>query len=149
MGDGPRREGQRAPAAARWLASLLVRREGVDGRVQVTQAPAEARGLGTMEGNLAHLIADRMKGQGRRWSRQGAIPGAKVREQGGNGTLRRWWGRPSTRPSLAPRPSRAGHQRHRRQDDVGLQARLPALRGSYARHPFRLELEHALRHRLN
>ncbi len=145
----PRREGKRAQEAARWLAGLLARRAGVDWRVQVTQAPAEARGLGTMEGNLAHLIADRMKGKGRSWSRQGAIHMAKVREQIVNGTLKRWWASPRSRPACAPPRARTRRPRHRRQDDGWLQARLPALQGSYARNPFRPWLEHMLRHRLN
>ena len=156
-GQRPRKYGRRPPVGkgngrkqlpAGWRASWRGER-GLDWRVQIKRAPADARGLGAMEGNLAHLIANRMKGQGRSWSRQGAIHMAKVREQVVNGTLRRWWRRPSTRPSFAPRPSRTGHPRHRRQDDVWLQARLPALQGSYARNPFRLWLEHTLRHRLN
>lgn len=40
----------------------------------------DARALGAMEGNNAHLIADRMKGKGRSWSRRGARHMAKVRE---------------------------------------------------------------------
>ncbi len=97
----PRREGQRAQEATRWLAGLLVRRDGVDWRVQVKQAPADARGLGAMEGNLAHLIADRMKDKGRSWSRRGAIHMAKVREQVVNGTLSHWWQKPRARVASA------------------------------------------------
>jgi len=145
----PRREGQRAQEAARWLAGLLARQEGVDWRVQVNQAPADARGLGTMEGNLAHLIADRMKGKGRSWSRAGAIHMAKVREQIVNGTLSHWWQKPRVRVTPAAHRTHISRQRKQRHDGAWLQARIPALHGSYVRNPSRLWLEQALRYRLN
>ena len=102
-----------------------------------------------MEGNLAHLIADRMKGKGRSWSRAGASHMAKVREQVVNGTLSHWWQKPRAR--VAPAAYRTHTTRHRKQrhDGAWLQARIPALHGSYIHNPFRLWLEQALRYRLN
>ena len=145
----PRRQGKRAQEAAQWLEGLLARQEGVDWRVRVVGAPADARGLGTMEGNLAHLIAARMKDKGRSWSPRGAIHMAKVREQVVNGTLAHWWERPRITPSSAARQAKTARQQRRRDDSAWLQARIPALQGSYVRNPFRLWLEHALQHRLN
>ena len=63
--QSPSPQRKQARDAYRWLGRLLQAREGQDWRQRVRQAPEEARGLGTMEGNMAHIIADRMKGKGR------------------------------------------------------------------------------------
>ena len=58
----------------------------MDWRFQV-EAWEGARGMGAMEGNLAHLIAARMKGRGRSWRREGAWNMGKLLESKANGEL--------------------------------------------------------------
>jgi len=78
--SSPKRTKTSARKAQRWLTTLLEQRLGEDWRFQHHVDIDAARGLGAMEGNNAHLIAGRMKGKGRSWSRRGALRIAKVRE---------------------------------------------------------------------
>jgi hypothetical protein len=98
----------------------------------------EGRGLGTMEGNGAQLLARRMKGKGMSWSESGASAMAKVRELLTNGELKQWCGRqaacrsPGKKPAFANRPAK----KHERAQEDWLQARVPALHGPSASKPW-------------
>ena len=60
---------------------------GVDWRNRVSNAPADARGLGTMESNGDKLTANRMKKRGMSWTIPGAYRMAKVIQLKRNGDL--------------------------------------------------------------
>jgi hypothetical protein len=62
----------------------------------------DARGMGTMEGTNAHLLAKRMKKKGMAWTVPGARRLAKVRELVANGALAPWCHRPAGPPPFAP-----------------------------------------------
>ena len=86
----PRDTGKQAQQAYTWVAKVAQEEWGLDWRIR-TQVPIDTeRGLGSMEGNLAHLLAARMKGKGRSWSPEGAHHMAKVRELLANQEMRSW-----------------------------------------------------------
>ena len=60
---------------------------GVDWRNRVSDAPADARSLGTMESNGDKLTANRMKNRGMSWTIRGAHRMAKVIQLSRNGEL--------------------------------------------------------------
>ena len=60
---------------------------GVDWRNRVSDAPADARGLGTMESNGDKVTASRMKKRGMSWTIRGAHRMAKVTQLSRNGEL--------------------------------------------------------------
>ena len=88
-----------------------------------------ARELGCMEGNLAYLLAFRMKGKGRSWSPTGARHIAIVRELLENQELQRWCFRQipiekSKKPRIPTRPLGTDPCQY-------LQASVPALVGPF------------------
>jgi hypothetical protein len=86
----PGDKGQQAQQAYNWVAKVAQEEWGVDWRIR-QQVPIDTeRGLGSMEGNLAQLLAARMKAKGRSWSPEGALHMAKVRELMANRELRSW-----------------------------------------------------------
>ena len=105
-----------------------------------------------MEGNNAHLIADRMKGKGRSWSRRGALRMAKVRE-----LVLHQEHRPYCRPAKPhPDAMKVSTQkteqvrRHRRDTSSWLRADVPVLHSDASQQDWvrRLRL-HINGHRLN
>ena len=126
---------------------------GVDWRNRVPDAPADARGLGTMESNGDKLTANRMKKRGMSWTIRGAHRMAKVVQLKRNGELpdfcrrQRRWDRRETELS--------GH----RHSEVVLrtpvsdwaEASVPALRGPHSSRPWTRSLRSLVQplHRLN
>ena len=98
-----------------------------------------ARGLGCMEGNLAHLLAARMKAKGRSWSPAGARHMAKVRELMANQELQRWCFR-SIPPEQLPPKQRIQTGPESTDPSQFLQASAPALRGPFPNRPWVLRL---------
>ena len=96
---------QRRRARATLAGQVATPDAATDWRLQVPPAcvPPDARGLGTMEGTNAHLLAKRMKHKGMAWRAAGARAMAKTRELVTNGTLAPWCQRP---PAAAPPPPR-------------------------------------------
>lgn len=135
--QAPKRRRKSAQRPIRWLDKLLAEQQGQDWRYQLGLDPASQRGLGTMEGNVAHLIADRMKGKGRSWSRQGARHMAKVRQLILNDELDAWCWRPTE--TSRPRSSTIQRlDRHKPRSDASswLQASVPALAGPHSQRPW-------------
>jgi len=144
------RPGKQARRVWAWLRRQVENPDVVDWRQRIPHAPPQGRGLGCMEGNIAHIIAKRMKNQGRSWSPQGALAMAKVQELMQHGELSRWCRRLSAPPSRVgkrrapPRP----HRLHQRGPGAWLQAHIPALQGRIPSHPALLRLRSHL-HLLN
>lgn len=136
-----------AKPAIRWLSHLLARQEGQDWRIQTPCDDEAMRGLGAMEGNIAHLIADRMKDKGRSWSRHGALHMAILRQLLLNDELKTWCRRqplalPIQKPAQKPK-------RHRQRDTASwMQAPVPALHGPHSQRPWARHLYQRI-HRLN
>lgn len=152
LDEGAVLKGWRAQKAYRWLRRLLEGQQGEDWRRQLERVPEKVRGLGAMEGNVAHLIADRMKG--RSWSPKGALHLAKVREAYHNGTLRQWCFREETGMEESSVAAQAARKRPLRKypgdDGVWLQVQIPALKGPHPRHPALQRLKEKIyAHRLN
>jgi len=148
----PKRTKASARKAQRWLTTLLEHHLGEDWRFQLHVDADDARGLGAMEGNNAHLIADRMKGKGRSWSRRGALRMAKVRE-----LVLHQEHRPYCRPAKPhPDAMKVSTQkteqvrRHRRDTSSWLRADVPVLHSAASQQDWvrRLRL-HINGHRLN
>jgi hypothetical protein len=133
--DAPARESQAAQQAHRWVTKVAQEGWGLDWRIRQQVPDANARGLGCMEGNIAHLLAVRMKGKGRSWSPTGARHMAKVRELLANHEIQRWCFRPTDKfePQKKPRFStRPGNT-----DPLQfLQASFPALLGPAQNKPW-------------
>ena len=77
-----RKEGR----ARAWVEKVIREERGADWRVQAGVEIEEGRGMGTMEGNGAQILARRMKGKGMSWTGRGAGAMAKVRELLTNGS---------------------------------------------------------------
>jgi len=131
--QAPLRAGKQAQRDSRWVKKIAQERWGLDWRVRLGIGAQEARGLGCIEGNQAHLLAVRMKGKGRSWSPAGAHHMAKVRELLANQELDGWCYRPTHIETLA-RHHTAKPRSRRSDPGQWLQASLPALHGS-ARNP--------------
>ncbi len=76
MSLAPPAQTERAQRDRAYVESNLTR--GMDWRKQVSDAPPDARSLGTMESNGDKLIANRMKKRGMSWTIRGAHRMAKV-----------------------------------------------------------------------
>ena len=76
---------QKSTKRRAYIESNLTR--GMDWRKQVSDAPPDARSLGTMESNGDKLIANRMKKRGMSWTIRGAHRMAKVVQLVHNGEL--------------------------------------------------------------
>lgn len=125
----PRLTTPKAREAQQWVSRLLAQRLGEDWRVQQAVEANTVRGMGSMEGNNAHLIADRMKGKGRSWSRRGALRMAKVRELVVNQVHRPYCRRAKPPSPLEPASIQERAQRKRRRHDTSswLHAEVPIL----------------------
>jgi hypothetical protein len=131
----PRHKGKQAQQAYKWVYKVAQAGWGLDWRVRQQVETDAARGLGSMEGNLAHLLAKRMKAQGRSWSPAGARHMAKVRELLANQEVRSWCYRQALRET--PTKDRYHRPRPRNTDPVQvLQASVPALYGPDSHKPW-------------
>lgn len=142
----PRRNFKSIRPITRWLDNLLADRQGQDWRLQAECTDDTVRGLGSMEGNVAHLIAGRMKGKGRSWSRQGAIHMAKLRQLILNDELEQWCRRQPHRTSCSA--NRQPYRRRRRDTDSWLHAAVPAFYGPASHRPWIRSLNHKVHHNL-
>ena len=88
--DAPLRETKQPQQAYRRVSKVVQEGWGFDWCIRQKVTVDTARGLGCMEGNLAHLLAVRMKGKGRSWSPSGARHMAKVRELLANQEIQQW-----------------------------------------------------------
>ena len=131
----PPQEGKSARRVLRRVTRVIQEGWGVDWRVRLGMTDETARGLGSMEGNQAHLLADRMKGKGRSWSPDGARHMAKVRELLANDELERWCYRqaPPDKPREHPPQQLPSHHSEPSQ---WLHASLPILHGPSANAPW-------------
>lgn len=139
--QAPKRKHKSAKRDIRWLEKLLIAQQGQDWRSQIGLATSLQRSLGAMEGNGAHLIADRMKGKGRSWSRRGALHMAKIRELILNEELLNWgWRIPHSTTTHAP-PIQHPKRRKPRNRSGWLQASVPALHGPHNQRPWARRLK--------
>jgi len=130
-----KRKWKSAQPAIRWLTRLLTHQQGQDWRAQSHCDNEAMRALGTMEGNIAHLIAARMKGKGRSWSRQGALHMAILRQLIVNDELAQWCRRQPHSPP--PRmTTKKPYLKRKRETESWLQASVPALHGPHANRPW-------------
>jgi hypothetical protein len=88
--QAPRLEGKQAQRDSRWVKRVAREGWGLDWRVRLGVNVEEERAMGCMEGNEAHLLAERMKGKGRSWSPAGAHHMAKARELVANEEMESW-----------------------------------------------------------
>jgi len=129
------RASKAAQQAYRWVSKVAQEGWGWDWRVRQQVPDETARGLGSMEGNIAHLLAVRMKGNGRSWSPAGARHMAKVRELLANHEIQCWCFRPAdknkplTKPRISTRPGNTDPHQF-------LQASVPALSGPVPNKPW-------------
>jgi hypothetical protein len=148
-GEAPKRTQSSAQKAQRWIETCLATHTGSDWRIHLKSSDDAMRSLGSMEGNGAHLIADRMKEKGRSWSRQGALHMAKVKELVLNQEIRHWCWPPlqSLSQPLAPPPSKS---RKRRDTSTWLRADVPVLYGTKPQREWVRRLRYHINgHRLN
>jgi hypothetical protein len=128
LARAPVREGKEAERDARWVRKVTAEGWGLDWRVRLGVDEDAGRGLGCMEGNEAHLLAERMKDKGRSWSPLGAQHMAKVQELVANEEMDRWCYRlPPSEP--ASKPSQGRSSRRRTDGGEWLQASVPVLHG--------------------
>lgn len=132
--QAPKRKKRSAQRHIRWVEKLLAAQQGQDWRSQLALDSSSQRGLGTMEGNGAHLIADRMKGKGRSWSRRGARHMAKIQELIHNDQLDAWCWRPAER--ITSQPAKTQNPKRRRDTSTWLRAGVPALYGPHSQRPW-------------
>lgn len=133
--DAPVRESKQAQQAYRWVSKVAQEGWGLDLRIRQKVTDDTARGLGCMEGNIAHLLAVRMKGKGCSWSPSGARHMAKVRELLANQEIQRWCFQQADSPEI--------HQKQRIRTRPGntepgqfLQASVPSLYGPFPNRPW-------------
>ena len=133
--DAPLRESKPAQQAYRWVNKVSQEGWGLDWRIRQQVTDDAARGLGCMEGNLAHLLAFRMKAKGRSWSPSGACHMAKVRELLANQEIQHWCFRQADKKVL---PKKQRLQTRPEIPDPGqyLQASVPALYGPFPNKPW-------------
>jgi hypothetical protein len=126
--QAPLLEGKQAQRDSRWVKRVAREGWGLDWRVRLGVDGEKERGLGCIEGNQAHLLAVRMKGKGRSWSRAGAHHMAKVRELMANDEVKCWCYRP---PPIEKQPRRQTRKSRSKRTDPGqwLQASVPVLHG--------------------
>ena len=137
--DAPARESKQAQQAYRWVSKVAQKGWGLDWRIRQKVTDDKARGLGCMEGNIAHLLAVRMKGKGRSWSPSGARHMAKVRELLANQEIQRWCFR-QTDIEVIPQKPRIRTRPGNTDPCQFLQASVPALDGPFPNRPWVLWL---------
>ncbi len=130
----PLRKGKQAQQAYHWVNKVAQEGWGLDWRFRQNATADAERGLGCMEGNLAHLLAVRMKGKGRSWSPTGARHMAKVRELLTNQEVKPWCYRQEhiqkpKKQRIQPRPLGTDPCQH-------LRATVPALYGPFPNKPW-------------
>jgi hypothetical protein len=133
-----------ARRARDWIEKVIQEERGADWRTQAGVEMDEGRGLGTMEGNVAQILARRMKGKGMSWSKSGAGAMAKVRELLVNGELDQWCGRQVARECSVQKPTVRATTRKKRDQGEWLQAGVPALYGPSASKPWAKALRQVL-----
>ena len=133
--DAPVREAKQAQQAYRWVSKVAQEGWGLDWRIRKKVTDDAARGLGCMEGNLAHLLAVRMKGKGRSWSPSGARNMAKVQELLANQEIHPWCFRQPERDAL-PQKQRIRTRPGSTDPGQFLQATIPALDGPFPNKPW-------------
>ena len=133
--DAPVREAKQAQQAYRWVSKVAQEGWGLDWRIRQKVSDETARGLGCMEGNLAHLLAVRMKGKGRSWSPSGARNMAKVQELLANQEIHPWCFRQPERDAL-PQKQRIRTRPGSTDPGQFLQATIPALDGPFPNKPW-------------
>lgn len=127
-----------------WVEKVIREERGADWRIQAGVEMEEGRGWGTMEGNVAQILARRMKGKGMSWSERGAGAMAKVRELLLNEELDQWCSRQAARGSSVQKPSVRTTTRKKRDQGEWLQAAVPALYGPSASKPWAKALRQML-----
>ncbi len=138
--------GKRARRAWAWLQRHWGDETLSDWRQRVSEEEAQERGLGCIEGTLVHLLARRMKGKGRSWTRQGARAMGKVQELVFHQELGVWCRRRTSAPSRkATTSTKRPRSRRRVSEGAWLQAHLPALQGRIPTDPALLRLRERLR----
>ena len=139
----PIREGKQACHDARWVKKVAQQEWGPDWRVRLGVDEEEERGLGCMEGNEAHLLAERMKDKGRSCSPAGAYYMAKVQELLTNEEMEQWCYRSK---SLGQAAKHSKNRSRRRRADHGewLQASIPVLHGPAQNAPWVEWLRHKI-----
>jgi hypothetical protein len=131
----PLHKGKQAQQAYRWVHKVAQEGWGLDWRVRQQVVSDTARGLGGMEGNLAHVLAFRMKGKGLSWSPAGARHMAKVQELLANQEVQSWCYRQA--PIEKPQKHRYRRPRSGNTDPTqSLQVSVPALYGPSANKPW-------------
>jgi len=135
-------KGKQAQQAYRWVTKVAQEGWGLDWRFRQSVTDDTERGLGCMEGNQAHLLADRMKGKGRSWSPTGARHMAKVRELLANQEVKHW----CYRQERIPRPKKHRIQPRPLSTDPcqPLQASVPTLYGPFPNKPWVQWLRHLI-----
>jgi len=133
--DAPLRESKQAQQAYRWVSKVAQEGWGLDWRIRQKVTDDAARGLGCMEGNIAHLLAVRMKGKGRSWSPSGARHMAKVRELLANQEIQRWCFRQADK-NVIPKKQRFRTRPGNTDPSQFLQASVPALFGPFPNKPW-------------
>lgn len=132
--DSPVREGKQAQQAFRWVEKVAQQNWGLDWRVRLALTLEEVHSLGCMEGNQAHLLAARMKGKGRSWSRAGASHMAKVQELLANDQVQPWYYWPLPNQIFPPPPPRHPPAQ-RLASSQGSHATVPAVYGPFPNAP--------------
>lgn len=138
-------ERSEAKQAWSWLGHLIRDRKGMDWRVQVGEEALGERGLGAMEGNVCHILARRLKGDGQSWTKEGAYAMGKVRELYENDEIALYCHR-SSPPSRSTASSASAARseatptktKKRQPKDTGqwLQVNLPVLTGPDSSEPW-------------
>lgn len=140
------RPAKKGGTARAWVEKVIQEERGADWRIQAGVEMTEGRGMGTMEGNGAQILARRMKGKGMSWSESGARAMAKMRELLTNGELNQWCSRQTARGDPVQKPGTAVRASTRKKRDQGewLQAGVPALYGPHASRPWAKALRQML-----
>lgn len=146
QGGPPRDKGKQAKQAYQWVTKVAQEEWGVDWRIRQQVPIATERGLGSMEGNLAQLLAARMKAKGRSWSPEGALHMAKVRELLANREMRSWCFRQT--PNQWPIKGRSYNRPTPQATDPTqvIQASVPALYGPDSDKPWIQRLRQRVHH---
>ena len=114
--------------------------KGMDWRMKVqgtslaSIVPADARGLGAIEGNQSHLFSDRMKDRGMSWTIKGAQHMGKAIQLIANGELSDWCGRKPANTEM--RYSSLSFHLFDELDGSGNRTAIPALVGPHASRPW-------------
>lgn len=130
------REGKTAQKARKYVLERIEKgmdwRKKVEGTALASIVPADARGLGAMEGNLSHLFSDRMKDRGMSWTIAGAQRMGKAIQLVSSGELANWCGHKPASARVWERDFSLFDQL----DGYGKRTAIPALEGPHASRPW-------------